>query len=383
MIAGFLVLIAVLFLVTIRDIAYTTTFGEYDFVGYWSATYLFRNGENPYDPELMEITQDTKLETSQDYTIMAWNPPTLFVFLLPLTWLSFLQAKFVWLIINLAIVISAGLILANLYGPAKNVKFILASLLFAMLFPPVISGLFMGQVTFLVLFGLTASMALIKKGAWFQAGMALILTTVKPHLVVLPLIYLLLHMAQQRQFKGWLGFLSSGIICISILFIFRSNWISDLIGLSMIAPVNWATPTIGGLLSSLRITDSARYLILLFVPLPVLLAWHHKKYSMEFSTALLTLITIPVTFFGWNYDQSLLLIPIAQIFGWLAQSKKHFSKALAIIVIGASLVANGYLRLLSINDMFFVWVPLFWWIIFALVWHYYQSPNIKQVVSDE
>lgn len=375
LLASVFVLILVLVAGSIWDITSTTAFGENDFVGYWSATYLFHNRQNPYDQGLMEITQNTKLETSQDATIMAWNPPPLFVFLLPLASLSFLQAKFVWLIINLLIVIASSMMLIEIYYPTKNSKFVIVSLLFALLFPPVISGLYMGQVTFLVLFGLVTSMYLIKKGMWFWAGMALILTTIKPHLVILSLIYLLIYMAQQRKFSGWGGLLAAGLICITILFLYRPQWINDFLGLSKNAPVSWATPTIGGLLSSAGITESARYLIFIFLPLPIFLAWQYTKYSMQFSIALLTLITIPVTFFGWNYDQSMLLIPIILVFSWLTQSKTSIQRAFAVSLIILSLAINIYLRALSTNDVFFVWIPLSWWLIFIITW--YGSSNRK------
>ena len=135
LLASVFVLILVLVAGSIWDITSTTAFGENDFVGYWSATYLFHNRQNPYDQGLMEITQNTKLETSQDATIMAWNPPPLFVFLLPLASLSFLQAKFVWLIINLLIVIASSMMLIEIYYPTKNSKFVIVSLLFALFRP--------------------------------------------------------------------------------------------------------------------------------------------------------------------------------------------------------------------------------------------------------
>lgn len=371
--ASFFIFTIAFLLISIWNVALTTSMGENDFVAYWSATYLFRNGQDPYDPSLMELTQDTKLKTSQNVTIMAWNPPTLFVFLLPLAWLSFLQAKFLWLIINLIIVISMSLTLVHIYDAPQNMRFIVIHLLFALIFPPVVSGLYMGQVTFLVLLGLVSSMWLIKKEMWFGAGMILILTTIKPHLVILPLIYLLVHVAQQRQYKGWLGLIVSGFVCIFMIFLFRPDWVNDLIGLSAIAPVNWATPTLGGLLSSLGITEYARYLIVLFLPLPIWMAANRTMFSMEFSVAVLTLITIPVTFFGWNYDQSMLLIPISLAFAWVAKSKDNLPKLLIIFAIAASLGANIYLRLLSSNDMFFLWVPLFWWLIFPLAGYLYMS----------
>ena len=347
--------------------------GENDFVGYWSATHLFWNGENPYDPSLMEITQNTKLRTGQNVTIMAWNPPTLFVILLPLAWFSFLHAKFLWLIFNLVLVIVTCLMLVRIYHTPGNVRFTVTLLLFSLVFPPVVSGFYMGQVTFLILFGLVACMWMIKKEMWFEAGMVLIFTTIKPHLVVLSVVYLILLMARQRRFAGWIGLVTSGLFCILILFALRPLWFSDLLGLSAIAPVNWATPTVGGWLSSLGVTEFARYLILLFLPLPAFLAWNHNKYSVEFSIAALTLITIPLTFFGWNYDQAMLLIPITLVFTWLAKSDNSGAKFLIILMIGVSLGVNMYLRILSSNDMIFLWIPLFWWFIFLLARLLYLS----------
>ena len=372
------VLILVVVGSSIWDITSTTAFGENDFVGYWSATYLFHNGQNPYDQNLMEVTQSTKLETSQNATIMAWNPPPLFVFLLPLASLSFLQAKFVWLIISLLIIITASMMLVEIYYPQKNSKFVIVSMLFVLLFPPVVSGLYMGQVTFLVFFGLVSSMYLMKNEMWFWAGAALILTTIKPHLVILSLIYMLIYMAQQRKFQGWGGLLVAGLICIIILFLYRPEWINDFIGLSRNAPISWATPTIGGILSSAGITESARYLILIFLPLPIFLTWQNTKFSMEFSVALLTLITVPVTFFGWNYDQSMLLIPIILIFSWLAQSETSLQRTFSILLITLSLAVNIYLRTLSTNDVFFVWIPLSWWLIFLVTW--YNSTHRKIIL---
>lgn len=346
--------------------------GENDFVGYWSATYLFHNGQNPYDPSLMEITQKTKLQTSQNVTIMAWNPPTLFVLLLPLAWLSFLQAKFLWLSINLVIIISVSLMLANIYDAPKNIRFKIFLVLFTLLFPPVVSGLYMGQVTFLVLLGLVASMWLMKREQWFGAGMVLLLTSIKPHLVVLPLIYILFVMLQQRKIVGWIGLFVSSLICIVILFLFRPPLIDDLTGLLAIAPVNWATPTIGGLLSSLRITEYGRYLIILLLPLPILLAANRKRISMEVSVAILALVTIPATFFGWNYDQAMLLIPISLVFTWLAKTKNSIPRLLIILAIITSVLFNAYQRLLLAYDLLFVWVPLFWWLLFPLTWCIYK-----------
>jgi len=363
---GLIAVISVYIVQSLWNITSTTRFGEIDFTGYWSATYLLHNGENPYSVELMGTVQRLQAHSTLGVTLMAWNPPFLFVFLLPLAWLPFTIAKFVWLVINILTVTTAGWLLTQLYLPAENPRLKLIFLIFAIGFPAVLAGLYMGQVTFLVLGGLVACMSLIKKEQWFWAGAALIFTTVKPHIVILPVIYLLVYMARRRQFKGWLGLASAGLACIIILFTFRSDVLYDLLGETMITRVNWATSTIGGLVSYLGVSEKARYLIVLFLPLPFLLASYPEKINLELSVALLTLITVPTTIFGWSYDQAVLLIPIAQVFHWLVRLK--YKLPILISIAGATAL-NYYQRLVTINEVYYVWIPLFWLLLFCIIWY--------------
>lgn len=371
--------IGFVFLLLLWNVTSTTKVGANDFIGYWSATYLLHNGQNPYDPKLLEFTQHIQMQTGLNYTIMAWNPPSLFVFLLPLAWLSFTTAKFVMLLMNLIIVLATSLMLSRLYLSTSNMRLIFIYLIFAISLPQVITGLYMGQVIFFVFLGLVSSMALIKKGQWFWAGAVLVLTSVKPHMAILAVIYLLILMAQHRQYKGWAGLIIASIACVIVLFVFRFSWINDLLGETAIAPVNWATPTIGGLLSYLHISEYGRYLIILLLPLPFLLSRYPTTISMEFSVALLTLITVPATFFGWSYDQTILLIPIAQIFNLISRlNHKTFNFWLTMTVIIA-LVFNYWQRLLNTIDVYYLWVPLFCCLIFGLTWYLH---SIKSEIHD-
>jgi hypothetical protein len=367
-----LVVLVVMLGSSLWSLASATNFGESDFKIYWSATYLLSRGENPYSLELIENVHRTQLHSTSDVGIVAWNPPFLFVFLLPLAWLPFSLAKFAWLIVNLAILATAGIMLANLYLSTVSTRLKLAFLLLVMGFPAAITGLYMGQVTFLVFWGLVACMALIRKEQWFWAGAALILTTIKPHMVVLSVLYLLVLMARRHKYSGWAGLGAAGLACLAVLLLFRSDLLYQLVGETSVASARWATSTIGGLLSHLGITEAARYLILMFLPLPLLLARSPEDISMEFAVALLTLITVPITIFGWSYDQTILLIPIAQIFGWLSEAKYK----LAIVACMVGVIALHYLqRTLPLNEAHYVWIPLFWWFIFGMAWR--SPPTLK------
>jgi hypothetical protein len=346
------------------DITSHTNFGEMDFMGYWSSTYLFHNGENPYSADLMTAVQQTKVQSTLDVTIMAWNPPILFVFLLPLAWMSFTTAKFVWLLVNMTLIITAGLMLTRIYLPHTSPRVRLTFLVFAIGFPAVIAGLYMGQVTFLVFWGLVLCITLIRKEQWFWAGAVLIFTAIKPHIIVLSVIYLLVYMARHRKWQGWIGLALASVTCLIVIFLFRPGILHDLQGETVVASVPWATSTIGGLISYLGFSDLPRYLIFLLLPLPFLLAKYSETFSLESSVALLILITVPTTIFGWSYDQTILLIPIAQVFDWLSRSKHRLPM---IVCIACAMAINYYQRLVVINDTYYVWVPLFWWIIYGIV----------------
>ena len=111
---GLVMLLILSVVLSLWNLAATTDFGESDFMIYWSAAYLIRNGENPYNLELIRSVQEAQPHSKPEVTTIAWNPPFLFVFLLPFAWLPFAFAKFAWLITCLMIVISAALMLTEI-----------------------------------------------------------------------------------------------------------------------------------------------------------------------------------------------------------------------------------------------------------------------------
>jgi hypothetical protein len=346
----------------------TSNLGGADFMAYWSAARLLRLGQNPYDPQLMQETLGSLGTLGSGYMPMAWNPPFLFIFLLPFTLLPYDTARFAWLLTNSLMVLGAALMLIRLYFPKGRGTQKLLFLLMAFTLPQVLVGILIGQVTYLVLLGLVGALALMQKKKWFLAGMFLVLTSIKPHMVVLALLFLLIMMARQRRFSGWAGLASAAVLCIAALFLLRPAWVQDLIGVMGIAPVGWATPTIGGLLSHLGVTEVVRYLIVLLLPLPVLLACRKIEIKPERAVAVLTLVTVPLTFFGWSFDQNLLLLPLAQVFYWVNELKNQNLRLAFGAALGISVVANWCLRFMNLNDIVFLWFPLFCWLLYGAAW---------------
>ena len=64
----------------------TIPVGVSDFNAYWAASRLFMEGRNPSEPDNMLEMEHTHYNPDQGFVMMTWNPPTLWVFMLPSLW---------------------------------------------------------------------------------------------------------------------------------------------------------------------------------------------------------------------------------------------------------------------------------------------------------
>lgn len=340
--------------------------GASDFNAYWAASRLFMEGRNPSDPDNMLEMEHTHFDPDQDFVMMTWNPPTLWVFMLPLAWMSFQMARSIWLLVNVVLILVSCLMLGLVYLPRGRVMPLLTYYLVVSFFAPMLLAILAGQVTFLVLFGVAASIFLIKHERWFWAGAVLILTSVKPHMVMLVGPYLMLYMAMRRKWAGWVGLGVAGVTCLVILFVLRPSWIADFGAVLEEPPIDWATPTIGGFLSIHGVGPWVRYIGIGALLLLPLFLRQSESISLETAASVLILVTVPTTFFGWSYDQSLLLAPIAQIVGWLFDPLRSalgrwVVVAAMVLVMMTSLVQ----RVFQMSDVYFFWVPMAWGAIYV------------------
>ncbi len=365
-----LLLFIILFLVVLGGIVFVwqlidIPIGYIDFRAYWSASRLLLTGHNPYDSAAMLALERAHVDPNQDFTMMAWNPPPTYVLLLPVAWLPFPVARALWVFVNISLLLGSCVLLSLSYLPPGR-KPLIVYFLIAIFFPPALVAILMGQITFLVLFGLAASIFLLKREQFLWSGVALVLTSVKPHLALLVGPYLLLSMAAKRKWSGWLGLGLAGLFCAVILFALRPGWLLDFQDLLKSPPVNWATPTFGGFLAIYGIDPWPRYVGFGFLLLLPFLLKAGSPVSPEAATSVLTLITIPTTFFGWSYDQSLLLIPIAQLVGWLFGPLRIAHKIILLGSMASIMVANVIHRINTTSEVYYLWVPLAWGVLYLV-----------------
>ena len=112
--------------------------------------------------------------------------------------------------------------------------------------PQVLAGIYVGQVTILVSFGLVAFMATGKKGS-----MVLGRRNLNSHIhQTTPCcstsdLFINHHDTKTKIYEGWLGIFTAGIVCLIVLFTLRPQLITDLVWViknrsyKMVYPNNW------------------------------------------------------------------------------------------------------------------------------------------------
>lgn len=288
-----------------------------DLLAYWGSSTLLLRRQDPYDLEaLLDLQQ--RQGWSGGEPVVAWNPPLLHVLLLPLAAVSLPTAGTVWLILNTLLIglgaswawwsISTGSRrLAPMYVPILAFSFASSA-----------NTILEGQVTALVLLGLSGFLMLRAQNREFLAGACCVLMAVKPHLVYLLLPLLLIHATLKRQWSMLAGFVVTLLGLLAVATFLYPTWPVSYLRVfqSPLSPMRhqYITPTVSGLLYVCFKTTLGRYLWLPLLPLAI---WLFLRYGRALDSRTLLnwalmagLVTTP---FAWASDQVVLLVPILEV----------------------------------------------------------------------
>ena len=335
--------------------------GTHDFIAYWSATRLILEGGNPYDgAALYEVEKGLGWPEERPWLVM--NPPWLGIVLAPLGLLPFREAAFLWLLGNILVMALATYFLWQVFAVEANGRFLWAAMAAAFLFPQTLSAIFSGQVSPLVLLGISGTLFFIERKRGFWAGAMLVLTTVKPQLICLLLPAILLWSVRQKRWEVMIGFSAALLALLFPLQLLFPNWLPVYLAFIMGSPpLDWFTPTIGGAISYSHgaTLPWAKLLWVAFLPVVLIPLYRREEIDWPAFTSLLLLLTLPTTTFAWGIDQVILVVPLLQIVAWLVSSRLC-SKAGAIIVSAlficyATLATQRFI--LRTNEVFYLWTP--------------------------
>lgn len=337
--------------------------GRGDFRAYWSAAKLLAQSENFADAELLLQTEQVHTQWRQEWAVITWNPPWLLALLLPYTLVSFERAAWLWLLTNI-IMVFTGSVLAwrTLAGQSSSQRYSHLVPLVALLFLPTMLALWMGQVNTLVFMGLAGFLFFFNRKQLFVAGLCLVLTLVKPHLVYLTLPIIFLHLLwTRRDYRALTGLIVGTVALTAVVFVLRPSFITDYTQtISQGSLLNWETPTLGGILAASFGWQWIKLMGIVVLPLTVWLWWHNRE-QIDLNiwvqaTVLISVITAP---FGWAYDVIVLLLPLLQIVIWTAEGHYNRLEATgwAALLIGINFAAI-YQRGLEISEVQTYWVPI-------------------------
>lgn len=330
--------------------------GDGDFQAYWSSAYLFARGMDFSDADLIGEVERSQTNWDKPETLYAWYSPIGNVILLPFTLIPFTKAVYYWLVLNIIILFYSAVLI---WGDADSRKWI--PLLAVFSFSMTVISLVFGQINTLEVLGLALFLHFIRLDRQYLAGASLVLTTIKPHLVLLTLPILFLDLFRKKEWKPLTGFVFGLGFCVLVLFIFNPQWLQSFwrvitSGMSTVRE----TPNINGLL-----VVAGKYTLgklVWLIALPGAVIWWLKdgqKWNRRTFIDLSITLGLIVSPIGWSYDQIMLLFPVLSILAWATKGElpRQSSRFIVATLIVGNLAAY-LLRTSTPSDVWFFWVPL-------------------------
>jgi hypothetical protein len=223
-------------------------------------------------------------------------------------------------------------------------------------------ALLMGQVNTLVFMGLAGFLFFYNRDQLFLAGLCLVLTLVKPHLVYLTLPVIFLHLLwMRRDYRAASGLIVGIVALTAVVFVLRPSFITDYTQtVSQGSLLAWETPTLGGILAASFGWQWAKLMGIIILPITVWLWWWNRE-QLDLNiwvqaTVLISVITAP---FGWGYDVIVLLLPLLQMVIWIAEGRYNRLEGFGwgAVLVGINLGAI-YQRSFEISEVETYWVPI-------------------------
>lgn len=351
---------------------YLTTF---DFQAYWGASNLLSRSENFTDPALLLEIERAATGFDQDVPLFAWNPPWFLAWLLPLSIIGFDRASWIWFLINIVLVFSSTVMLWRVFASRdESMRRLWIGLIVSFLFLPTLTTLLVGQIAALILFGVAAFLFFDNSEKPFLAGMALSLTTAKPHVIYLTLALILLDLIYRRQWRTIAGFITPVLAGTIVTFILRPAFLSDYASLMTNSQLlqRTAVPTPVSYLAEMVEQPWLRYAGLLILLGGLFLWWRRRqpgaidRSQLVVVTLILSLLTTP---YAWSFDFILFLVPALQVAMWIVEDRiSRIQAAFIVVFFAAANVAVFYQRSLQAPENEFFWFPLLLAFLYAWGW---------------
>jgi hypothetical protein len=335
--------------------------GVRDFAAYWASARLLLASENPYSPAgLLELQQ--KVGWQEAVPMVMWNPPWTFAITLPFGLLDFEIAQFLWLLLHVFLLLTSTRLLWVVYGgPADRHR--LAWLL-AVTFVPTVFVLVIGQITPLVLAGLTGFLYFERQGKKFAAGATLALATLKPHFIYLFWVVFTLWTLQRHHWSLLWSVAVIGLVAAAMPLLFDPLVYRQYIELfrptDLRLPLDLPAPTLRNAAKLLLEMDVGALELLpsLVALVWVVLYWRRHQSDWQWSERLplILIVSLTTSAYTWTFDQVVFLPAIIQGASWVVRQRLPWYQSIAALLYIAIDLAHGAMRVFVAEELWYFWL---------------------------
>ncbi len=298
--------------------------GIRDFVEYWAASRLFWYGGNPYSPaELMTLQQTAGWNGAAP--LIMWNPPWSLLFTLPFGLVEYATSQFLWLLVHVILILYSTQQLWRIYGDSARSSRL--PWILALTFVPTLFVLIIGQITPLVLAGLTLLLYAERKQSLWTTSASLLILSIKPQVLYLFWIVFALWLLEKRPWRVVWRAALVGVAAGLVPVLFDPNIYSQYLALygvpTVLKPMDWPVPTLRNVI---RVFFDIDQMWLQLAPTILAILWavyywqrHKHQWVWLKQLPLLLLVSVATSFFVWTYDQVVLLPAIIEGATWIKQ----------------------------------------------------------------
>ena len=315
----------------------------------WGPVYLLTHGQSPYNTAGLNPTLPPM-----------WFPMAI-GFFFPLGWLPEPLATQVWFVFNILALCS---LVVWAQGEKRSPFLLLALILFCFTFPPVLTHLYLGQISIVVVLSLMVAAWFMSRQKHWGAAAAMALALSKPHLVFLAAIGFCVYEYRREGWKAATGIavkiaLMVVLFCIP-LFIADVNWMSDALT-GMKQNTNWAYPSLFDIFQ--RVFPEWRYLLwgVVFAGILALDVFLWARLPMRDALLWSLALTPLASPFIWSWD-FVLLLPLFLSTFVASSAKNRIALGVGYILAFVGMMLAQFHP--GSHNQVFWWVPL--WFVFLV-----------------
>ena len=291
-----------------------------------------------------------------------WNPPWTFAVTLPFGLLDFATGQFLWLLLQVFLLLASAQLLWNIYGEPAG-RYRLAWLL-TVTFVPSVFVLVIGQIAPLVLAGFAGFLYFERRGMKFTAGALLALTLVKPHFVYLFWIVFVPWFWQRRQWSLLLGTAVVGTAAAILPLFFNPSVYHQYVDLfrptDLRLPLELPAPTLRNAANLLLQLDLGVWQMLpsLLAAMWILFYWWRHRADWQWSERLplILIVSLTTSAYTWTFDQVVLMPAIIQGASWLVRRRLLWYRSIAALLYITIDLVHLVLRFFVAEELWYFWL---------------------------